>query len=108
MTGAFRGTCVGMAPETDHAESVRALRQLRQIRTFYAGGAVLWAASAAAVGWEDPGSRQMWVSVIFLAVFTGLLSVTSLWLWRQQATRSGAPARHAAPRRPVWRGHANA
>lgn len=68
----------------------------------------MWAASAASVGWEDPGSRQMWVSVIFLAVFTGLLSVTSLWLWRQQATHPAAPAHHAAPRRPAWRGHANA
>jgi hypothetical protein len=97
-----------MAPETDRTESVRALRQLRRIRLFYAGGAVLWAVSAALVGWDDPGSRQMWVSVLFLVVFTGLLSATSLWLWRRQASRPGAPAHHAAPRRSAWHRQANA
>ncbi|NEA63341.1 hypothetical protein [Streptomyces sp. SID12488] len=97
-----------MAPETDHAESVRALRQLRRMRLFYAAGAALWAVSSALVGWDDPGSRQMWVSVLFLVVFTGLLSVTSLWLWRQQAARTVDPAHHAAPRRTAWHRQANA
>ncbi|MDW4907306.1 hypothetical protein RB628_18600 [Streptomyces sp. ADMS] len=64
--------------------------------------------SAALVGRDDPGSRQMWVSVVFLVVFTGLLSVTSLWLWRQQAGRVGRPVHHAAPRRMVRRRQANA
>lgn len=108
MEGAYRGTCVDMALGTDHTESVRALRQLRRIRTFYAGGAVLWAASAASAGWDDPGSRQMWVSVVFLVVFAALLSMTSLWLSRQQAARSDEPVHHAAPRRAAWRRHANA
>ncbi|KOG42396.1 hypothetical protein [Streptomyces resistomycificus] len=97
-----------MAPETDHAESVRALRQLRRIRCFYAGGALLWAVSAALVGRDDPGSRQMWVSVVFLAVFTGLLSVTSLWLWRRQAAHAGGTVHHAATRKTAWRRQANA
>ncbi|MET7451640.1 hypothetical protein ABZT03_07045 [Streptomyces sp. NPDC005574] len=97
-----------MARETDHIESVRALRQLRRIRTFYAGGAVLWAASAALTGWDNPGSRPMWVSAILLTVFISLLTVTSVWLWRRQAARTGAPVHHAAPRRMGWRGHANA
>jgi drug/metabolite transporter (DMT)-like permease len=97
-----------MTPETDHAESVRALRQLRRIRTFYAGGAALWAASAASAGWDDPGSRQMWIAVVFLMVFTTLLSMTSLWLWRQQAARSDEPGHHAPPRKTAWRRHANA
>ncbi|MFC9131134.1 hypothetical protein ACFT4A_30410 [Streptomyces sp. NPDC057099] len=97
-----------MAPETDHAESVRALRQLRRMRIFYAGGAALWAASAASAGWAAPGSRQMWVSVLFLAVFTALLSMTSLWLWRQHAAHPGEPAHHAAPRKMARRRHANA
>jgi hypothetical protein len=97
-----------MAPETDHSESVRILRQLRRMRLFYAGGAALWAVSTALVGWDEPGSRQMWVSVIFLVVFTGLLSATSLWLWRQQPARADGPVHHAAPRRSAWHRQANA
>lgn len=97
-----------MTPENDHAESVRAVRQLRRIRPVYAGGAALWAASTAWAGWEDPGSRQMWVSVLFLIVFTGLLSVTSLWLWRRQPAGSGAAVHHAAPRRMAARRQASA
>ncbi|MEU1938085.1 hypothetical protein ABZ558_27720 [Streptomyces coeruleorubidus] len=50
----------------------------------------------------------MWVSVVLLVVFAALLSMTSLWLWRQQAARSGEPVHHAAPRRTAWRGHASA
>ncbi|MGW0614765.1 hypothetical protein [Streptomyces sp. NPDC002788] len=97
-----------MAPETDHAGSVRALRQLRRIRTFYATGAVLWAVAAASTAWDNPGGRQMWVSVVFLVVFVALLSTASLWLRRQQAAGSGEPVHHAAPRRTAWRRHANA
>ncbi|MDX2546438.1 hypothetical protein ACOT81_36880 [Streptomyces sp. WI04-05B] len=97
-----------MAPETDHSASVRALRQLRRIRLFYAGGAVLWAVSAALGGWDDPGGRQMWVSVVLLLVFTGLLSATSVWLGRRQSSRAGGPVHHAAPRRTPWHGQANA
>ncbi|OUD03715.1 hypothetical protein CA983_08170 [Streptomyces swartbergensis] len=97
-----------MALENDHAESVRALRQLGRMRRFYAGGSVLWGAAAASAGWDEPGSRPMWVSVVFLVVFVALLSMTSLWLWRQQAACSGEPVRHAAPRRGAWRHHASA
>ncbi|MER5829961.1 hypothetical protein ABT116_03870 [Streptomyces sp. NPDC002130] len=97
-----------MASQTDHAESVRALRQLRRMRTFYAGGAVLWAVSAASVGWADPGSRQMWVSVVLLVVFASLLAMTSLWLRRNQADQTDEPVHHAAPRRAAWRRHASA
>ncbi|MEU0900508.1 hypothetical protein [Streptomyces massasporeus] len=97
-----------MASETDHVESVRALRQLRRMRTFYAGGAVLWATSAASAGWDDPGGRPMWVSVAFLVVFAALLGLTVLWLRRRQADRAEEPVHHAAPRRTAWRRHANA
>lgn len=97
-----------MASETDHAESVRALRQLRRMRTFYAGGAALWAAAAGSVGWTDPGSRQMWVSVALLVVFASLLAMTSLWLRRRQADQPDEPVHHAAPRRTAWRRHASA
>ncbi|MFD5233659.1 hypothetical protein ACFWJ5_35060 [Streptomyces qaidamensis] len=97
-----------MATENDHAESVRALRQLRRMRTFYTGGAALWAVSAVSAGWDAPGSRQMWVSVAFLVVFAVLLGMTSVWLRRQQADHPDEPAHHAAPRRPAWRRHANA
>lgn len=40
----------------------------------------------------------MWVSVLLLVVFTGLLSVTSLWLWRHQTAVAGEAAHHAAQR----------
>lgn len=108
MKSADRGTWAHMAQKTDHVESVRAVRQLRRIRPVYAGGAALWAASAVWTGWDDPGSRQMWVSVLFLAVFAGLLSMTSLWLWRQQTAGEGRSVHHAAPRRTAARRHANA
>ncbi|MFF7736421.1 MULTISPECIES: hypothetical protein [unclassified Streptomyces] len=89
--------------------SVRALRQLRRMRTFYAGGAVLWAASAVSAGWDDPGGRPMWVSVAFLVVFVALLGLTVLWLKRAQGDDGAEePVHHAAPRRPAWRRHANA
>lgn len=97
-----------MTPENDHAESVRAARQLRRVRPVYAGGALLWAASAAWAGWEDPGSRQMWVSVFFLVVFAGLLSMTSLWLLHRRPADAGGAVRHAAPRRMAARRQASA
>ncbi|MFE9023750.1 hypothetical protein ACFYNL_34985 [Streptomyces sp. NPDC007808] len=97
-----------MTSQTDHAESVRGLRQLRRIRVFYAGGAVLWAVSAASAWWEEPGSRPMWVSVLFLVVFLGLLSLTSLWLSQRQGARTGTPVHRAAPRGMAWRHHADA
>ncbi|MDQ0745780.1 hypothetical protein QF034_008234 [Streptomyces africanus] len=50
----------------------------------------------------------MWIAVVFLMVFTTLLSMTSLWLWRQQAARSDEPGHHAPPRKTAWRRHANA
>ncbi|GAA2938298.1 hypothetical protein GCM10010446_24550 [Streptomyces enissocaesilis] len=98
---ADRGTRLGMAPKTDHLMSVRAARQLRRARTFYVAGALLWAAAAAWTGWTHPGSRQMWVSVLLLAVFTGLLCTASLWLRRLQAATRNRLAHHAAPRRLV-------
>ncbi|WP_369194310.1 hypothetical protein [Streptomyces djakartensis] len=97
-----------MAPETDHAESVRALRQLRKIRMFYAAGAALWAVSAASSAWDEPGGRQMWVSLVFLVVFAALLVMSSLWLRRRQADGSGEAVHHAAPRRAALGRHANA
>nr|WP_079148331.1 hypothetical protein [Streptomyces agglomeratus] len=87
-----------MAPKTDHLMSLRAARQLRRVRTFYVAGVLLWAAAAAWMGWTLPGSRQMWVSVLLLAVFVGLLCTASLWLRRLQAATHDRLAHHAAPR----------
>ncbi|MDX3636230.1 hypothetical protein PV728_39610 [Streptomyces europaeiscabiei] len=87
-----------MAPKSDHSMPLRAVRQLRRIRVFYAAAASLWAALAAWEGWEHPGSRPMWVSLLLLVVFMGLLSVTSLWLWRHQTVAAGEAAHHGAPR----------
>ncbi|WP_413757468.1 hypothetical protein [Streptomyces sp. MMBL 11-3] len=81
-----------MASKSEHSRLLRAVRQLRRVRAFYAAGALLWAVLAAWVGWRYPGSRQMWVSVSLTVVFTGLLSVASVWLVRLQAVRSEKPA----------------
>ncbi|MEV7073364.1 hypothetical protein [Streptomyces sp. NPDC093990] len=97
-----------MAPKNDHSKVLRAVRQMRRIRAFYALGALLWAATAAWGGWQNPGSRQMWVPVLLLAVFAGLLSVTTLWLRQHRSESAGRPAHHAAPRRPAFRRHASA
>ncbi|MEU1131075.1 hypothetical protein ABZ383_14630 [Streptomyces sp. NPDC005900] len=88
-----------MAPKSEYLMSLRAVRQLRRTRVFYTGGVLLWAVTAFWTGWTHPGSRQMWVSLLFLVVFTGLLAATSLWLHRLQTTSGHKPAHHAAPRR---------
>ncbi|MDL5205921.1 hypothetical protein [Streptomyces sp. ALI-76-A] len=97
-----------MAPKNDHPKLLRAVRQMRRIRTFYALGVLLWGATAAWGGWRDPGSRQVWVSVLLLVVFTALLSATSLWLRRHRSDGAGQVAHHAAPRRTAVRRHASA
>ncbi|KFG04063.1 MULTISPECIES: hypothetical protein [Streptomyces] len=91
-----------MPPTNDHLLPSRAVRQLRRIRAFYATAASVWAALAVWEGWQHPGSRPMWVAALLLVVFTGLFSVTSLWLWRHRTAvtaAAGAPARRGAPRR---------
>ncbi|WP_324605003.1 hypothetical protein [Streptomyces griseus] len=88
--------------------SLRAVRELRRIRSFYAAGALLWAPAAAWSGWTHPGSRQMWLCLLLLSVFTGLLATTSVWLYRLQGTWSHRPARHAAPRQAIAPHHASA
>ncbi|MDQ0681040.1 hypothetical protein QFZ56_007964 [Streptomyces achromogenes] len=97
-----------MAPKTDHLMSLPAERQLRQVRAFYAAGVLLWAAAAIWTGWAHPASRQMWVSVLLTAVFTGLLLTASLWLRRLQAGAADRLAHRAAPRQTFARRHANA
>lgn len=62
-----------------------AVRQLRRIRALYASGFVLWAVGAAWEGWHHPGSRQMWVFLLLLALFSGLLCLTVASLWRHRA-----------------------
>lgn len=98
-----------MAPNTtEHLKSLRAVRQLRRVRTFYTAGFLLWAVASAWTAWTHPGTRPMWVSLLLLAVFTGLLATASLWLHRLQAAPGTKPAQHAAPRRAVAPHHANA
>ncbi|PWI46218.1 hypothetical protein [Streptomyces sp. ICBB 8177] len=92
-----------MAPMTERIQFLRAVRQLHRVRSFYAAGVLLWAASAAWTGWQAPGSRQMWVSVLLLAVFTGLLATASLSL-----RRLAVPAHHAAPHKAAHTRHAHA
>ncbi|MEU9983622.1 hypothetical protein [Streptomyces sp. NPDC050856] len=97
-----------MASKTDRVMSLRAVRQLRRVRAFYVMGAALWAAAATWTGWESPGSRRMWVSVLLLAVFTGLLVTASLWLRRLEAAGASRPVRHAASRKTTAPHHAHA
>ncbi|MDX3642205.1 hypothetical protein [Streptomyces sp. MB09-02B] len=94
-----------MTPRNDHLMPLPAVRQLRRIRTFYATAALLWAVLAAGEGWTRPGSRPMWVSVLLLVLFTGLLSVTSLWLRRHRTAeaaltdaRTARASKRAMPR----------
>ncbi|MGW2615078.1 hypothetical protein [Streptomyces sp. NPDC001500] len=97
-----------MAPKTDHPVSLRAVRQLRRTRAFYAAGVLLWAAAAAWTGWTHPASRQMWVSVLLLAVFAGLLVTASLWLQRLRPAVANRAAHRGARRHAVAPRHANA
>ncbi len=108
MNGTDRGIRAGMAPKAESLMSLRAVRQLRRVRTFYTAGVLLWAAAATWTGWTHPGSRQMWASLLLLAVFTGLLATASLWLHRLKAAEGHKPAHHAAPRRAITPRHVNA
>ncbi|MER7761846.1 hypothetical protein [Streptomyces sp. NPDC097619] len=97
-----------MAPKSEHLMSLRAVRQLRRVRALYMAGVLLWMAAAAWSARVDPGSRQTWVCLLLLAVFSGLLTTASLLLSRLRAARSTAPAHHAAPRRAATPRHAGA
>ncbi|MDX2597549.1 MULTISPECIES: hypothetical protein [Streptomyces] len=97
-----------MASKTDRIKSLRAVRQLRRMRTFYAAGVLVWAASTAWTAWQAPGGRQMWVSALLLAIFTGLLFTAALWLQRLRAESPAEPAHHAAPRRAARSRHVHA
>ncbi|MFJ8351763.1 hypothetical protein ACIQ9J_36585 [Streptomyces sp. NPDC094153] len=85
-----------MAPKSEPIQFLRAVRQLHRVRSFCALGVLLWAASATWTGWQAPGSRQMWVSVLLLAVFTALLATAGLSLRRLTVPPTGRPAHHAA------------
>ncbi len=109
MALAHRGTRAGMAPKTERIQFLRAVRQLRRIRSFYAAAIVLWTGTTAWAGWQAPGSRQMWVSVLLLAVFAVLLVTASLALRRLAVPATGRPVHHAAPHKlPGTRRHAHA
>ncbi|MFE2512989.1 hypothetical protein [Streptomyces naganishii] len=97
-----------MAPKTERIQFLRAVRQLHRVRSFYAVGVLLWAGSAACTGWQAPGSRQMWVSVLLLTVFTGLLTTATLSLRRLAVPPTGRPAHHAAPHKMARTRHAHA
>ncbi|MFE4547259.1 hypothetical protein [Streptomyces sp. NPDC056785] len=97
-----------MAPETKRIQFLRAVRQLHRVRSFYAAGVLLWVASAALTGWQAPGSRQMWVSVLLLAVFTTLLVTAGLSLRRLTVPPTGRPAHHTASNKAASTRHAHA
>ncbi|MFD1271471.1 hypothetical protein ACFQ51_04315 [Streptomyces kaempferi] len=78
-----------MAPKTERVMFLRAVRQLHRVRAFYVVGILLWSASTVWTAWQSPGSRQMWVSALLLAVFTGLLLTATLSLRRLEPPRTG-------------------
>ncbi|WP_328296487.1 hypothetical protein OG389_00845 [Streptomyces sp. NBC_00435] len=95
-----------MAAKRELPTSLRAARQLRRLRSYYAAGALLWAAAAGWTGWLDPGSRQMWVCTLLLTLFTILLAAATDQLRRLPP--APRPTHHAAPRRAVTPHRANA
>ncbi|POX58801.1 hypothetical protein C3492_36000 [Streptomyces sp. Ru62] len=97
-----------MAPMTERLMFLRAVRQLHRVRSFYAGGVLLWAVCAAWTGWQAPGSRQMWACVLLLAVFTCLLVTAGLSLRRLDVPETGRPAHHAASHEGASPRHAHA
>ncbi|MGW4748207.1 hypothetical protein ACWEPR_25745 [Streptomyces sp. NPDC004290] len=97
-----------MAPKTERTQFLRAARQLHRVRSFYAAGVLLWAGSSAWTGWQVPGSRQMWVSLLLLTIFTALLLTAGLSLRRLTAPTAHQPAHHAAPRKTAHPRHAPA
>ncbi|GHE76474.1 hypothetical protein OHN99_33550 [Streptomyces jietaisiensis] len=97
-----------MAPKTEGIQFLRAVRQLHRVRSFYIAGVLLWAGSTVWAGWRAPGSRQMWVSVLLLAVFTALLAAAGLFLRSLRAPAARRPAHHAAPRKAADTRHAHA
>ncbi|MFG3016172.1 hypothetical protein ACGFZB_38140 [Streptomyces cinerochromogenes] len=97
-----------MAPKTERIMFLRAVRQLHRVRSFYAGGVLLWTVCATWTSWQAPGSRQMWVSVLLLAVFIGLLVTAALSLRRLGVPATGRPAHHAASNKAASPRHAHA
>lgn len=91
VCGGVSGTQPGMASMTERIMFLRAVRQLHRVRSLYAAGVLVWAASAAWTGWQAPGSRQMWISVLLLAVFTGLLVTAGLFLRGLEAPQRAGP-----------------
>lgn len=82
---AKRGYTAGMASKKTESLAPWAVHQLRRIRSVYAAGVALWGVGAVLEASERPGSREMWVSVLFLVVFAGLLSATLARLRRHQS-----------------------
>ncbi|MEU1472592.1 hypothetical protein ABZ434_30795 [Streptomyces sp. NPDC005761] len=98
-----------MAPKTERIQFLRAVRQLRRVRSFYAAAILLWTGSALWAGQQAPGSPQMWVSVLLLAVFAVLLVTASLALRHLAVPATGRPVHHAVPHKlPSTRHHAHA
>ncbi|MGW1138779.1 hypothetical protein [Streptomyces zhihengii] len=88
---------------TDRRKPVKAVRQLRRIRSFYTGGFLLWAGSAAWTASHAPGGRQMWASLLLLGLFAGLLLTACVLLRRIEAAAPARAARRTAPGKPAAR-----
>jgi hypothetical protein len=87
-----------MAMHTETLSPWPVVRQLRRMRAMYAAGVALWATSSAWTGWTSPGGRPMWTSLLLLAVFIGLLVMTSWWLRRLERADAAGQAVEDVPR----------
>ncbi|MFJ4273982.1 hypothetical protein ACIP29_25865 [Streptomyces coelicoflavus] len=88
-----------MAPKTERIQFLRAVRQLRCIRSFYAAAILPWAGSAAWTGLAGPREAGKYAqAVLLLVVFTALLVTATLALRRLAVPATGRPR---APRCPA-------
>lgn len=71
----------------------RAVRQFRRVRSVYVAGMLLSALTLLTYNDVDPGGRQTVIAGVFLAVFAGLLTLTTVQLWRHGRTKHCSTAK---------------
>lgn len=75
----------------------RAVRQLRRVRSVYVAGVLLSALGLLSYDDAAAGGRQTVIAGVFLLVFTALLTLTAVQLWRHGRTRHCSTAKKLTP-----------